>query len=74
MIGATGTTTRRIMTPLLEDERVELPSGMSLTAQTVRLAVTGSDPSAEHTASGHPGRQAARGIRWNDNSPEAVDP
>lgn len=65
-----GTSAGQLMTPLPDDGQVELPSGMSLPAAAVRLVILGTDP--EQPSSARLDRETARGIRWQDNTPEAV--
>jgi transcriptional regulator with XRE-family HTH domain len=62
------TTMERLLTPLPEDEWVELPSGNSLPWQSVRFTASGPDPSGEAPERVERHRSFHRGIRWDGNS------
>jgi transcriptional regulator with XRE-family HTH domain len=65
---ALDTTVDRLMTPLWGNEPVQLPSGVTLPWQSVKLVISGPDPIDES-----PGRRERhgsfhRGISWDGNS------
>lgn len=64
---ALDTTVERLMTPLWGDEQVELPSGVVLPWQSVRITVSGGDPSGEAPERVDRLRSFHRGIHWDGN-------
>ena len=63
------TTAQHLMSPLLQDGPVELPSGVSLAAGQVRSLIFGIDPSMEDfPGSSVRGARSGRDIRWEGNT------
>ena len=67
-----GTSVQHLMSPLLQDGPVELPSGMPLAVGQVRSLVFGLESLEDNPRSSVRGVRDLRGIRWEENAPVLV--